>query len=47
MGDDMGLGSVCFDFCATNVVHLSMSSMRQQPVIEPEPMSSSINYQLS
>jgi len=23
MGDDIGLGSVCFDFCSTNVVQLS------------------------
>ena len=25
--DDIGSGSVCFDFRATNLVHLSMSSM--------------------
>ena len=24
MGDDIGLGSACFDFRATNVVHLSI-----------------------
>ena len=23
MGDDIGLGSVCFDFCSTKVVQLS------------------------
>ena len=23
MGDDIGSGSVCFDFCSTNVVQLS------------------------
>ena len=27
LGDDIGSGSVCIDFRATNVVHLSMSSM--------------------
>ena len=25
-GNDIGSGSVCFDFCSTNVVQLSMSS---------------------
>ena len=26
-GDDIYTGSVCFDFCTTNIVHLSMLSM--------------------
>ena len=25
MGDDIRLGSICFDFCSTNIVHLNMS----------------------
>ena len=49
MGDNIGLGLVCFDFQTTNLVHLSMLSMvakdhRRQPVNEPELMSSPINY---
>ena len=48
MDDDNSLPAVCFDFLATNVVHVSRSHLwspkdhRQQPVTEPEPMSSPI-----
>ena len=50
MGDDMGLGYICFDFCRGAawhcwVCHLwSENDLRQQSVTEPEPMSSPINY---
>ena len=41
MGEDVGSGCVCFDFRATNVVHLSMSlwlpkDHRGRPVTKPE-----------
>ena len=43
-GNDIGSGSVCFDFRSTNVVQLSMSlrlpnGHRRQPITEPERMS--------
>ena len=44
MGDDISSGSVCFDFGATNVMHLSMLSIVAPNELEPEPMSSPINY---
>ena len=51
-GNDIGSGSVCFDFPTTNVVQLTMLSKYlrspynhgQQPVIEPEPMSLPLNH---
>jgi hypothetical protein len=50
MGNDIGLGSVSFDFCSTNVVQLSILSKvayndyKQQPVTEPKPMSLPLNH---
>ena len=35
MSHDIGSGSVCFDFCASNVVHLSMSSIDDSPSLNP------------
>ena len=40
MGDDIGSGSVCFDFRSTNVVQLS----NRKYVTGPEPMSLPINH---
>ena len=42
MGDDIGSGSICFDFCRSAAECVVYD--RQQPVTEPEPMSSSISY---
>ena len=46
MGDDISLGSVCFDFHSTNVLQISNwkylwspNDHRQQPVTGPELMS--------
>ena len=50
MGDDIGSESVCFDFCKSAVVHCwvcplrSENDLKRQSVIEPEQMSSPINY---
>ena len=46
MGDDMGPGSVCFDFCYSEAQYSclwSPNDHRRQPVIEPKPMSSPNN----
>ena len=41
MGDDIGLGSICFDFCRSAAEYVVYG---RQPVSENEPMSSPINY---
>ena len=50
MGEDIGLGWVCFDFHHGAALHYLVcrlwleNDLRQQSVTEPEPMSSPINY---
>ena len=50
MGDDIGLGLVCFDFRHSAALHCwvctfrSENALKRQSVTEPEPMSSPINY---
>ena len=40
VNNDISSGSVCFDFCSTNIVH----DHRRQSVTEPEQMSLSHNH---
>ena len=52
MGDDIGSGSICFDFRSTNVVQFSNRKYvwspndhaRRQPLTGPEQMSLPINH---
>ena len=50
MGDDMGLHSVCFNFCHSAALHYwvcplrSENNLKRQSVTEPKLMSSPINY---
>ena len=50
MGDDIGSGCICFDFCHGAALHSwvchlwSENELGQQSVTELEPMSSPINY---
>ena len=50
MGDDIGSGLVCFDFCRSAALHCwvctfrAENDLKRQSVTEPEPMSSPINY---
>ena len=50
MGDDVGSGSVYFDFHRSAALHCSVcrkraeNDLKRQSVTEPEPMLSPINY---
>ena len=50
MGDDIGLGCVCFDTCHSAALHSwvcrkrAENNLKTQSVTELEPMSSPINY---
>ena len=46
MGNDISSGSLCSDFCSTNIVQPIMLPIdpRQQPVTKLEPMSLPLNH---